>query len=238
MKIGLTYTGSDAKHANYVNWLKDQDNSIEVIRLSAVEDPELLKACDGLVLSGGVDISPDLYGGEAGYPKAPSGGWQKDRDLFEYSAIAFARAHGLPMLGVCRGLQLINVSCQGTLIQDLGLPGDEVHENSLGVDKRHPVKILGGTLLADLAGAQHGEANSAHHQAIDRLGKELRVNCLAEDGTVEGIEWTDPAGKPFMIAVQWHPERMYTNSFVDVFLYKSIRDRYIGEVRKAMAEKS
>lgn len=236
MKIGLTYTGSDAKHFNYVNWLKDGDESIEVIRLSVTDDPDAIKRCDALVLSGGVDIEPGLYDGGFGYVKAPER-WQKDRDLFESSVLQFAWGHGLPVLGVCRGLQLINVSCQGTLVQDLGWRGDEVHENTTGVDKQHPVKILEGTLLAAIAGQGQGEVNSAHHQAIDRMGKGLRVNCLAEDGTIEGIEWADPAGKPFMMAVQWHPERMYTNQFADTFLYKEIRDRYIDEVRKVLAIK-
>jgi putative glutamine amidotransferase len=232
MKIGLTYTGKGEKHGNYVRWLKDQDDTIEVIRLSVTDDPDAIKSCDALVLSGGVDIEPSLYGGSLVYEKAPKEGWQKDRDLFESSALQFAWEHNLPVLGVCRGLQLINVCCQGTLVQDLGLDGDEVHENVTGVDKQHPVKILGGTLLAAIAGQGQGEANSAHHQAIDRLGKGLRVNSLAEDGTIEGIEWADATSKPFMIAVQWHPERMYTNRLADIFLYKQIRDRFVEEVRE------
>jgi putative glutamine amidotransferase len=233
MKIGLTYTGSDVKHENYVRWLKDQDDTIEVIRLSVTEDLDVVKNCDALVLSGGVDIEPTLYGGGFGYEKAPKD-WQKDRDLFESSVLQFAWEHGLPVMGVCRGLQLINVNCQGTLVQDLGLRGDEVHENVTGIDKRHPVEILEGTLLASVTRQERGEANSAHHQAIDRVGKGLRVNCRAEDGTIEGIEWADPAGKPFMIAVQWHPERMYTNGYSDALLYKGIRDRFIEAIKEAV----
>lgn len=232
MRIGLTYTGSEEKHHNYVRWLKGQDERVEVIRLSAAESPALLQQCDGLVLSGGVDIEPSLYGGSFHYKKAPVNGWQKDRDLFEQSVLLSAWEAGLPVLGVCRGLQLINVSCRGTLVQDLGARGDEVHENVTGVDKRHPVQLLEGTLLAAIAGQERGEANSAHHQAIDRLGEGLRVNSLAADGIIEGIEWAEGSGKPFMLAVQWHPERMFTNNLADTFLYKEIRDRYMEEVRK------
>jgi putative glutamine amidotransferase len=76
--------------------------------------------------------------------------------------------------------------------------------------------------------------NSAHHQAIDRLGKGLKVSSRAEDGTIEGIEWADPEGKPFMIAVQWHPERMYVDKMTDVFLYKGIRDRFVEEIKKKL----
>jgi putative glutamine amidotransferase len=145
----------------------------------------------------------------------------------------------LPVLGVCRGLQLINVSCKGTLVQDLGPQGDEVHENTSGADKLHPVAIVGDSLLAAIAGGEKGMANSAHHQAIDRLGEGLKINCRAGDdpgeGTIEGIEWADPAGKPFLLAVQWHPERMFVNALPHPGLYRAIRDRFIEEVKKSTA---
>ena len=237
MKIGLTYTGSDVKHDNYVRWLRDQDDAIEVIRLSVADDPNAIKGCDALVLSGGVDIEPTLYGGSYGYEKAPKNGWQKDRDLFEYSALLFAWEHAMPVLGVCRGLQLINVNCKGTLVQDLGFRGDEAHEASSGEDKQHAIEVAEGTLLADIAGQGPAVVNSAHHQAIDRLGAGLSVNSRAADGTIEGIEWADPAGKPFMIAVQWHPERMYINKMGDALLYRGIRDRFLEEVRRAGVKK-
>lgn len=232
MTIGLTYTGSAEKHNNYVRWLRGQDETIDVIRLSATDDSEGIQHCDGLVLSGGIDIEPSLYGGSLTYEKAPVNGWQKERDLFEQSALSYAWQRGVPVLGVCRGLQLINVSCRGTLVQDLGVRGDDVHENVAGVDKRHGVNILDGTLLAAIAGQRQGEANSAHHQAIGRLGEGLKINSLAADGTIEGIEWADGTGKPFMLAVQWHPERMYVNGLADTFLYREIRDRYVEEVRR------
>ena len=234
MRIGLTYTGTAIKHENYVRWLRGEDGAdIEVIRLSA-EDGNLreMEVCDGLVLSGGVDIDPDYYGGNKEYVKAPVGGWNPERDAFEGAALERARADGLPILGVCRGLQLINVCLQGSLIQDLGTAGDEMHENVEGVDKRHGVNIEDGSLLREIAGVGSGEANSAHHQSIDRLGKGLRINCRAVDGTIEGIEWVEPAGKSFLLGIQWHPERMYLNRFADVFLYSAIRERFISEISK------
>ncbi len=118
------------------------------------------------------------------------------------------------VLGVCRGLQLINVHLKGTLIQDLGVEGDQTHMAGGGADKQHKVVVEEGTLLREVVGGKGGVANSAHHQAVGRLGTGLRVNCRAEDGTIEGLEWADPAGKPFMLAVQWHPERMFASRMV------------------------
>lgn len=234
----MTYTGSDKKHDNYVRWIVGGDEDVEVVKLSAGQSNlHDMVELDGLVLSGGVDIDPELYDGELGYEKAPTEGFQTERDLFEQAVLEMAWEQGTPVLGVCRGLQLINVSRQGTLVQDLGQQGDEVHENVTGVDKQHPVKIMGGSLLAAIAGQEEGVVNSAHHQAIERLGEELAVNSRAADGTIEGLEWADPAGKPFMIAVQWHPERMYTNGLPDVNLYKKLRDRFVEEVRKSMEKK-
>lgn len=235
MRIGLTYTGSMAKHRNYVDWLKGADlpgELIEVVKFS-VDDNNLeqLQDCDGLVLSGGVDIHPALYGGELDYKNAPVRGWEKERDLFERSLFEYAMENGLPTVGVCRGLQLVNVTLHGTLVQDLGEQGDATHEN-VKEDKRHSVSVEKDSLLYAIAGHEKGEANSAHHQAIDKLGEGLRVNSRADDGTIEGIEWAEPAGKTFMLAVQWHPERMFTNRMKDSFLYGAIRDRFFGAIRE------
>jgi putative glutamine amidotransferase len=232
MKIGLTYTGSEWKHENYVKWIK-ADEDIEVIRLDAeLANLHEMQECDGLVLSGGVDIDPELYDGELGYAKAPVDGWQTERDLFEQATLQLAWEIGLPVLGVCRGLQLINVSLSGTLVQDLGVSGDEIHEGVRGVDKEHGVSLLPGSFLRVIAGKDRGVVNSAHHQAIDQLGEGLKVNCRAEDGTIEGIEWAEPDGRPFLLAVQWHPERMYVNGFADGVLYRAIRDQFINAIKK------
>lgn len=232
MKIGLTYTGYGEKHQNYVKWLKGNNPEIEVIKLSVDGDADAIKDCDGFVLSGGVDIHPEMYGGAPAYPKAPKE-WKKDRDRFERSVFEFAMEQRLPVIGVCRGLQLINVILKGTLIQDLGENGDRTHEYQNDKDQEHPVTIEEGSLLFGIAGVKTGEANSAHHQAIDKLGDGLRVNCRADDGTIEGIEWKYPKGKPFLLAVQWHPERMCTNRLPDTFLYKNIRDRFVREIKES-----
>jgi putative glutamine amidotransferase len=223
MKIGLTYTGSPEKHRNYANWLQGGSSEIEIVTLSSGGDADAIRQCDALVISGGVDIHPKLYGGDLQYQGRPAV-WEEDRDLFEREVLEFALEHKMPVLGICRGLQLINVCLKGTLIQDLGRTGDETHEAVGNKDKWHSVQVEEGTILAAIAdgvrfvgekdeigermNVAEGEANSAHHQAIDQLGEGLRVNCRAADGTIEGIEWRDPDGKSFLLGVQWHPERM------------------------------
>jgi putative glutamine amidotransferase len=231
IKIGLTDTGTQWKHENYVRWIMAGD-AVEVIRLSAaLGNLNEAVECDGLVLSGGIDIDPTLYGGEPEYKRSPVAGWERDRDLFERAVLRMAWERELPVLGVCRGMQLINVTLSGSLVQDLGIAGDGMHEGNAGIDKQHGVRIEEGSLLAEVTGNSSGEVNSAHHQAVGLLGEGLRVNCYAEDGTIEGIEWSEPAGRPFLLAVQWHPERMLANGFEDEFLYRAIRDRFVEEVR-------
>lgn len=231
MRIGLTYTGSDVKHDNYVRWIQDGDASVEVVRLEAGGTP--YGELDGLVLSGGVDIAPEFYSGPNVYAHAPAG-FERGRDLFEMGVFERALGAGWPVLGVCRGLQLINVVLGGSLVQDLGVEGDAVHEGAGGMDKRHEVRVDRGSLLASVAGREHGVVNSAHHQSIDidRLGAGLRVSATAADGTIEGIEWSDPAERSFLLAVQWHPERMYVNRFADLGFYTAIRDRFIQVIKE------
>jgi len=234
MKIGLTDTGTEWKHQNYVRWIVGVDR-VEVVRLSAaLGNLNEVVGCDGLVLSGGIDIDPSLYGGAPEYKRSPLSGWEKDRDLFEQAVLRMAWERESPVLGVCRGLQLINITLKGGLVQDLGIAGDGMHEANAGIDKQHGVRIESGSLLAEVTGCSSGEVNSAHHQAVGQLGEGLRVNCYADDGTIEGIEWTAPAGRSFLLAVQWHPERMLANGFEDAFLYRAIRDRFVREVKKTI----
>src|SRR5579863_6437784 len=188
IKIGLTDTGTEWKHLNYVRWLSGAapGGAVEVIRLSAaLGNLNEAAGCHGLVLSGGIDIDPKLYGGASEYKRSPASGWELDRDLFEQAVLRMAWERELPVLGVCRGMQLINVTLKGSLVQDLGISGDAVHEANAGIDKQHDVRIEEGSLLAEVAGHFSGEVNSAHHQAIERLGEGLEVNCYEEKATTE-----------------------------------------------------
>lgn len=234
MKIGLTYTGTDKKHQNYVNWLKANED-IEIITLSA-ENNNLsdLKKCDALVLSGGIDIHPRFYGNDnTQYDNATS--LNEKRDEFEIAAFHLAQENKLPVLGICRGMQLINVIHKGTMVQDLG-EEKLLNAHKGNPDKLHSVNVKSETILSKIVNAKSIQANSAHHQAIDKLGHDLIINALSEDGIVEGIEREETKNKPFLLAIQWHPERMHEAGLQNSAGSAAIRKRFIEEVKKSINE--
>ncbi|HMO61818.1 MAG TPA: gamma-glutamyl-gamma-aminobutyrate hydrolase family protein [Ferruginibacter sp.] len=236
LKIGLTYTGSEEKHQNYVQWLKGND-AVEIIKLAVDENnATLVQELDAVVFSGGVDAHPKNYGSNhTGYPNAPAN-FNIARDDFEIELFQQCMQRQIPVLGICRGMQLINCILGGNLTQDLG-EANSIHRNE-GADKLHKVKIKEGTLLQQCVQVQEGKINSAHHQCVQQLGKGLQANAVSADGIIEGYEWKEKAGKPFLLCVQWHPERMYTMQLETSPLSKNIRDYFIQEVQQSKAAKA
>lgn len=231
IKIGLTYTGTEEKHNNYVNWLKGNDD-IEIIRLSA-EDNNLDKAkeLDAIVFSGGVDAHPKNYGkSNTNYPNAPEN-FNVTRDEFETELFYLSQSQNLPVLGVCRGMQLLNCVLGGDLTQDIGTDANDIHRND-GNDKKHSITVLPNTLLSKITKVEEDNANSAHHQSIGHIGNGLMINARSDDGIIEGIEWADKENKPFLLGIQWHPERMYKLDMQASPLSKNIRDYFINEVKR------
>jgi len=171
------------------------------LRAAEVElvEGESLEGFDGLVLMGGVDVNPALYG----EPPDPLTEEPDDaRDRLEYALIATALARDLPILGICRGLQILNVQQGGSLVQHI--EGHRVRTEDRGLPA-HSVEIMPETHLAVIAGSKlKWKVNSRHHQAAARLGNGLVVSARdPRDGTIEAIEKPD---KRFVVAVQWHPE--------------------------------
>jgi len=171
-----------------------------------------LAAVRGLVLTGGEDVAPARYGA-APHPRL--GEVDPVRDAAELALIAAARARGLPILAICRGIQILNVALGGTLYQDLDSerPGPVPHNDETG---RHPIHVEAGSLLERTLGTRAASVNSRHHQAIRDLAPGLAAVAWADDGVIEGAEPTD-AKEPWMVAVQWHPEDLTERALFDGF---------------------
>lgn len=163
------------------------------------EIPDLLRRASGWLFTGGDDIAPELYGEE---PHEKLKQVNPPRDRMDMLAARAVLAEGLPALGVCLGIQLLNVAAGGTLHQDIPSQVGGALEHSGGT--RHRVRVEPGTRLAGLLGAGEVDVNSFHHQALKRIGRGFRVAARSPDGIVEAVE---REGEPFVVGVQWHPER-------------------------------
>ncbi|GAA2830633.1 gamma-glutamyl-gamma-aminobutyrate hydrolase family protein [Kitasatospora paracochleata] len=161
---------------------------------------EAVGRLDGLIIAGGEDVDPALYGAPA-HPLTVANA--PERDAWEAALLRAALTAGTPVLGICRGMQLLNVVLGGTLVQHLpDVVGHEGHIGAPGTYGRHAVRPVPGTLLGGLLPEESLVVPTFHHQAVERLGEGLLVAAYAEDGTVEAVE-----GAGFTLGVQWHPEQ-------------------------------
>lgn len=174
----------------------------------------ILGSLDGLVLTGGYDLDPASYGQQ---PHPTTDEPRTGRDALEFALLRGALDRGLPVLGICRGAQVLNAAFGGALHQHLPeVIGHNGHRAGEGVFTKVPVRTVPGTRLAELLG-EFAEASCYHHQAIDKVGDGLVVSAWDADGVVEGLELP---GDGFMVAVQWHPER----TLDDLRLFKAVAD--------------
>jgi putative glutamine amidotransferase len=168
---------------------------------SATSDPApILDRVDALLLAGGSDIDPATYGAE---PRPETGTTWPERDAFELAMTRAALERRMPVLGICRGMQLLNVALGGTLDQHLD---DAMHLHTWGAFSDHDVRLEHGSLAARATGVEHLAVKSHHHQGVDRVGDGLKVTgwALPEDNLVEAIELPD--AEAFALGVLWHPE--------------------------------
>ena len=182
-------------------------------------DDAFFEPLDGLVLPGGPDPHPSRWG----EPVHPSTNIDEARDTFEYAVLAGCLERGIPVLGVCRGLQLVNVALDGSLVQDLP-PGPVDHRGA--ADRTvlaHELRLLEGSRMAAISGRTDLRVNTAHHQAIGRLGERLVASGWAEDGCVEAVEWaTDDY---WLVAVQYHPEDLHPADPAHLRLFTTFLDQ-------------
>lgn len=190
----------------YVRWVEEAGGLALILPFT---DPShvaaYLELVDGVLVIGGDDVDPSLYGAK---PHAKIGPVDRPRDLFEIELVRRAVERDVPTFGICRGLQVMNVAFGGTLLQHVpeDVPGSAPH---VGFKAHHPVGVVAGSRLAGILGHEQATVNSSHHQAIDRPASRLEVSARSPDGVVEAAE--DPT-HPFLLGVQWHPERMAGNA--------------------------
>jgi putative glutamine amidotransferase len=172
------------------------------VQLTRNTDPEaIVRRLDGLVMTGGADPDPELYGAD---PHPQLGPVERGRDDWELALIRAALDADMPMLCVCRGAQLLNIALGGTLVQHLDGAEDHARWDGSRRDHCHTVAFRPGSIAEAVYGAAQ-PTNSLHHQAVDRLGEGVVVTGSADDGVVEAFELR---GRPHVFAVQWHPEML------------------------------
>ena len=190
------------KAKRYLDWVERGGGAV---RLVAPGEPRPLAGADGLLLLGGEDVAPDRYGEADRHCERIN----PQRDAFELALLRSALRKDLPILGICRGIQILAVALGGTLCQDLPaeLPRGRsrvIHRGPRHTDSRHRIVLAKDTMLARLIGCDRVLVNSHHHQAVLALPPGMRVAARSADGVIEAIEHPD---KKFVLGIQWHPER-------------------------------
>jgi len=211
MRIALSYHGGDSDYDDYTNALQRRGRAlgieIETTWLAGkarAAQVERLDDADAIVLTGGPDVEPHRYGfrDTEGVCKT-----NPDRDAIEWELLERLAARPIPTLAICRGAQILNVFYGGTLVADLGA-ANAIHRRDGDERRFHDVSIRPKTRVHEIAGALGGLVNSSHHQAVARLAPGFIVSAASRDDVVEAYEPADRSAKPFLLAVQWHPEGM------------------------------
>lgn len=220
--IGITCSGTpDGSRLhlshNYVRAVESAGGLAMLLPWSPGLEGEVLERLDGLLLSGGGDVDPHLFGEE---PLPSTGEISPARDAFELELARRALAAGLPVLGICRGLQVLNIAAGGIICQDISGMVKNPLKHSQQAPRWHPghgLEVLPGSLLAGLLGETPARVNSFHHQAVARVAPGFVISAWAPDGVVEGLE----AGQGCTLGVQFHAEDLWERDarFLNLFKF-------------------
>jgi putative glutamine amidotransferase len=226
LTIGIT---DCSKYNNYANWLLLQHDEIEIIKLGyRYNNFDEIRKCRGLLLTGGEDVNPDFFGKPEYYEYCYKEDVDEQRDQFELHLMEYTEKKQLPVLGICRGLQIANVFFGGTLIPDIPTWGKTSHSKLAdGTDSYHPVEIAESSWFYKLVNTSFGLVNSNHHQCAEDIGEGLHICGTAPEDIPEVLERTDTS-KSFLCLVQWHPERM---KHPESPFSKNLREAFVEAVR-------
>lgn len=206
MKIALSDSGNEGKQKKYLDWLHLFAPNAELRIVGYKTEPSSLQEFDGLVLTGGEDVDPEL---SKALPVDLVQQSDRRRDDFEFQLLDQALKEKKPIFGICRGLQVANVFLGGSLVADLQSAGFANHETKNGAkESRHAIVVEKESLMYSVTGNETGEINSYHHQSALTIADDLMVSGRSSDGVVESLEWRDKINRSFLLLVQWHPERM------------------------------
>ena len=196
----------------YAQWLKSLGRKIQLKDAYSENNEsldEMIKHCSGIVLTGGSDINPERYGRASESDRCEK--IDNIRDELEMNLIATALTHKIPLLAICRGVQIINIYFNGTLVIDIPSDYGKKVEHRNKADVYHGITIAKDSDLYRYSRYHKFKVNSSHHQAIGLLGRNLIPVAWSEDDLVEAVQLTRRLSHPFFLGVQWHPERMKLN---------------------------
>ena len=225
MKIALSKCFGSDNYTLYSKWIKYFDKNINTIDCNSVNPeliPSILSECSGLILTGGSDVNPALYG----MPEELSRCYTNlDRDDLDFLLISNALSLKLPILAICRGMQILNVFLGGNLIVDIASDTDSKLEHRAieGQDSEHLLFMDKNSVFTKIIGESEGIVNSLHHQAVNFIGNGLKATAVSSDRIIEAVESDNRLFSQFILGIQYHPERM---DFSNIFS-KNLAKKYI-----------
>lgn len=226
--IGVT---DCSKFDIYRNWVLSYNKNIEIIQLGyKLNNFEKIISCHGIVLTGGEDVHPKFYNKIEYYDYCYEDDIDEQRDLFEFKILDYTEKNEIPVLGICRGMQVGNVFFGGTLIPDIPTWGKFDHGKMPDKsDRYHEVIVNPSSWLNTIVNTNKGMVNSNHHQSTDKTGKDLVVSAISLDGITEAMERIKPSEKSFLLFVQWHPERLKDQQSP---FSKNLHEAFINAIKK------